>query len=284
MFSKDVIRLHDGSPLVGREVVAENGKLVTEYLGVPFAEPPIGNLRFRKPIPKQPWRSLLNATSMPLACIQSEDTAFGDFEGATMWNANTPTSEDCLYLNMIVPGKVDPSKRLAVMIWIFGGGFWSGCATLDVYDGKIFASEENIIFVSMNYRVSAFGFLYLGREEAPGNMGLWDQLMAIKWVHKNIDLFGGNPDTVTLFGESAGAASVSMHMLSPKSTPYFQRAILQSGSATAPWALESREVAVARTVVLYHAMKCGNMSRDPAHWDLDRVLDCFMRADANTLR
>uniref|UniRef100_A0A914SHY5 Carboxylic ester hydrolase n=1 Tax=Parascaris equorum TaxID=6256 RepID=A0A914SHY5_PAREQ len=94
----------------------------------------------------------------------------------------------------------------------------------------------------MNYRVSVFGFLYMGREEAPGNMGLWDQLLSLKWVHKNIDLFGGDAHRVTLFGESAGAAAVSMHLLSPKSAPYFQRAILQSGSATAPWAMESRLV------------------------------------------
>ncbi|RCN49662.1 Carboxylesterase [Ancylostoma caninum] len=203
-----------------------------------------------------------------------------------MWNANTPTSEDCLYMNIFVPGKIDPTKRLAVMVWVYGGGFWSGTSTLDVYDGRILPVEENIILVSMNYRVSMLGFLYLGRPEAPGNMGLWDQQLALKWVHKNIDVFGGDPSRIVLFGESAGAASVNMHMLSARSTPYFQmnfqRAIIQSGAATAPWSIEPRDVALARTVVLYNAMKCGNMSlQNP---DYDKILYCFLRADADLIR
>ncbi|VDO42228.1 unnamed protein product [Onchocerca flexuosa] len=236
------ITLHDGSPLFGHEVYGENGKLVTEFLGIPFAEPPIGQL--------------------------SMDTYFGDFQGATMWNSNVPVSEDCLYLNIVVPGQINRKARLPVMVWIYGGGFWSGCISLD----KFFFSEENVIFVAMNYRVSVFGFLYMGREEAPGNMGLWDQLLALKWIRKNIDLFGGDPYQVTLFGESAGAAAVSMHLLSPKSSPYFQRAIIQSGSVTAPWATETKEVAIARSVILYDDMRCGNMSKDPQSWDLDKVM------------
>ncbi|KHJ97798.1 acetylcholinesterase family protein [Oesophagostomum dentatum] len=122
-----------------------------------------------------------------VAANESFDTYFGEFYGSTMWNANTPTSEDCLYLNIFVPGKVDPSKRLAVMVWVYGGGFWSGTSTLDVYDGRILPVEENIILVSMNYRVSMLGFLYLGRSEAPGNMGLWDQQLALKWA-SSLDL------------------------------------------------------------------------------------------------
>uniref|UniRef100_A0A1I7VPP9 Carboxylic ester hydrolase n=1 Tax=Loa loa TaxID=7209 RepID=A0A1I7VPP9_LOALO len=263
-----LVTLHDGSPLFGREVHAENGKLVTEFLGIPFAEPPVGQLRFRKPKPKQPWRTPFNATTMPNACMQSLDTYFGDFEGATMWNSNVPVSEDCLYLNLIIPGQINRNARLPVMVWIYGGGF----------------CEENVIFVAMNYRVSVFGFLYMGREEAPGNMGLWDQLLALKWVRKNIDLFGGDPNQVTLFGESAGAAAVSMHLLSPRSSPYFQRAIIQSGSATAPWATESREIAITRSIVLYDNMQCGNMSKDPQNWDLEKVLRCLIDAPAEAIR
>ncbi|KAK0404447.1 hypothetical protein QR680_017458 [Steinernema hermaphroditum] len=280
-----LVTLHDGSPLIGENMPSPSGKLISQFLGIPFGEPPIGKLRFRKPRPKQPWRQPLNATIPPKSCVQSLDTYFGDFEGATMWNTNVPSSEDCLYLNVYVPGRVDPQKRLAVMVWVYGGGFWSGCSTLDVYDGKILAGEENVIVVSMNYRVSVFGFLYMAREEAPGNMGLWDQLLAIKWVHKNIDLFGGDPERVTLFGESAGAASVSMHMLSSKSAPYFQRAIVQSGSATSPWAIDSRKVALSRPVALYEHMRCGNMSsKDPDGWNMDRVLDCLLSASAESIR
>ncbi|VDK42790.1 unnamed protein product [Anisakis simplex] len=279
-----LVRLHDGSPLFGQETFSATGKKVTQFLGIPFAEPPLGQLRFRKPKAKLPWRTPLNATRLPNSCVQSLDTYFGEFEGATMWNSNVPSSEDCLYLNVVVPGEIDPNKKLPVMVWVYGGGFWSGCVTLDIYDGKILASEENVIFVAMNYRVSVFGFLYMGREEAPGNMGLWDQLLSLKWVHKNIDLFGGDPNQVTLFGESAGAAAVSMHVLSPKSAPYFQRAIVQSGSATSHWAMKSRQVAIARSVALYEDMRCGNMSKDPQHWDLDKVLRCLLDAPAELLR
>lgn len=282
LLAVEVIHLHDGSPLFGEEVLSQNRKPLTQFLGIPFAEPPIGELRFRKPKPKQPWRTPLNATVPPNTCVQSFDTYFGDFYGSTMWNPNTNLSEDCLYLNVFVPGKVNPSKKLAVLVWVYGGGFWSGTSTLEVYNGKIFTVEENVILVSMNYRVSIFGFLYMGRPEAPGNMGLWDQQLALKWVYKNIDVFGGDPDRITLFGESAGAASVNMHMLSQRSTPYFNRAILQSGSATAPWAIEPTDVALARTVVLFNAMKCGNMSISKP--DYDRILDCFQRADADLLR
>lgn len=101
------------------------------------------------------------------------------------------------------------------------GGFYSGSATLDVYDHKILVSEENIILVSMQYRVASLGFLYFGTSDVPGNAGLFDQMMALQWVHDNIAAFGGNPDNVTLFGESAGAVSVSMHLLSPLSRSVF---------------------------------------------------------------
>ncbi|KAI6173497.1 Carboxylic ester hydrolase [Aphelenchoides besseyi] len=280
------IVLQDGSPIVGKITSTVHGKLVTNFYGIPFAEPPVGPLRFRKPKPKTPWRKPLNATVLPKSCIQSLDTYFGDFYGATMWNSNVETSEDCLYLNVYIPGNVQPDRKLAVMVWIYGGGFWSGCSTLDVYDASILAAEEEVIVVAMNYRVSLFGFLYLGTEQAPGNMGLHDQLLdtALKWVHANIDVFGGDPNRITLFGESAGAASVSLHMLSPRSTPYFHRAILQSGSATAPWAMENRQVALHRSVILYEYMKCGNMSHDPNHWDMQRVYRCLMEATPEKLR
>ncbi|KAI6191725.1 Carboxylic ester hydrolase [Aphelenchoides bicaudatus] len=277
-----LVTLQDGSPIVGEVAQSAHGKTVSQ--GIPFAEPPVGNLRFRKPIPKAPWRTIYNATKYSNACIQSMDTYFGDFFGATMWNSNVPMSEDCLYLNVFVPGRIDPNKKLSVIIWIYGGGFWSGCASLDAYDGKILASEEDIIVVSMNYRVSLFGFLYLGKEEAPGNMGLFDQLLAIKWVHKNIAEFGGDPEQITLMGESAGSASVNLHAISEKSTPYFQRAILQSGSATAPWAIENRQIALHRAVILYEYLKCGNMSHSPEFWDMNKVYRCLMEATPEKLR
>lgn len=260
------------------------GKEVVQFLGIPFAEPPVGKLRFRKPVPKQPWREPFIASTPPKSCVQSLDTYFGDFDGATMWNSNVPMSEDCLYLNVHVPQRVEPGRKLPVMIWIYGGGFWSGCITLDIYDTKVLCSEEEVIVVAMNYRVSMFGFLYLGIEGAPGNAGLWDQQLAIKWVHSNIEAFGGDPESITIFGESAGAASVSMHMLSQKSTPYFNRAIIQSGAVTAPWATETRQVAIRRAIVVYEVLKCGNISHNAAEWDVEKVLSCLLEASADKIR
>lgn len=138
-------------------------------------------------------------------------------------------SEDCLYLNVWVP-RPRPVK-LTVMVWIFGGGFYSGTSTLDIYDGKLLASEENVIVVSMNYRVASLGFLHIGgRYDAPGNAGMFDQVMALEWVRYNIQFFGGSPNDVTIFGESAGAASVSMHLLSSLSRQLFKYAIMQVSS------------------------------------------------------
>src|SRR6218665_883200 len=216
------------------------------YLGIPFAMPPVGPRKFRYPEPIEPWAQkniVLNATTLPNSCYQAPDLFFGDsFWGSNMWNPNTPVSEDCLYLNVWVPTAPPDSPRrgpLAGMVWIFGGGFYSGTTTLTLYDGRILASLNDVIVVSIGYRVGALGFLCLDDPLAPCNMGLFDQVMGLDWVQKNINRFGGDPNNVTLFGESAGAASVSLHLLSPLSRDKFHRAILQSGSANIPWATTS---------------------------------------------
>ena len=227
---------------------------VYEFLGIPYAEPPIGERRFRKPVPKNRWEDILDATRKSNSCPQLLDTLFDTFPGATMWNANTNMSEDCLYLNIWVPRQIldDLNKGQQqslhpVFIWIFGGGFTSGSATLPVYDGRVLAGYNNIIVASMQYRIGALGFLYFDTEDAPGNMGMWDQLMALKWTCENIHYFGGDCKNTTLFGESAGAASVSLHLLSPFSRDYFQRAIMQSASALSGWAVLNKEEALWRS-------------------------------------
>ncbi len=280
-----LVTLNDASKVRGQFVTAKNGKRVTEFIGIPFAEPPIGDLRFRRPVAKKPWRHVINATSLPRTCVQTSSEAFDKhFHGEQMWNPNTELSEDCLYLNVWVPNVLDPTHRLAVMVWIFGGGFWSGTSTLEVYDGKILASEENVIVVSMNYRVSIFGFLYLGREDAPGNAGLWDQLLALKWVKNNIQFFGGNPKAVTIFGESAGAASVSMHVISSRSHDYLQRAIMQSSSASAPWATKDPETSLERALLFSEACKCNVTIRDKDPKDYDKMMKCLRSLPSETLR
>ena len=294
------------------------GKYVDAFLGIPFAQPPVGRYRFRHPQPVQPWQGELDASRLPNSCYQINDTFFGaDFLGTSIWNANTPISEDCLYINIWTPFNVasttvTPPKsgsdkqsggssassssassspsfssssstnnkaiKRAVLVWIFGGGFFSGTSSLDLYQGGALASEEDIIVVSMNYRVSALGFLYFGRPDAPGNAGLFDQLMALQWINDNIDQFGGDPQRVTIFGESAGAVSISFHLLSPLSRNLFSQAILQSGAATCPWgSMDSREI-IANGLQLASLINCpANQS------DLDAVVECLLKADPMAL-
>ncbi|XP_020287286.1 acetylcholinesterase-like isoform X2 [Pseudomyrmex gracilis] len=275
--SNDPLIVHTKKGLVrGKTLTATTGKEVDVWFGIPYAQKPIGPLRFRHPRPAERWSGVLNATTLPNSCVQILDTVFGDFAGATMWNPNTPLSEDCLYVNVVAP-RPRPTNA-AVMVWIFGGGFYSGSATLDVYDHKILVSEENIILVSMQYRVASLGFLYFGTADVPGNAGLFDQMMALQWVRDNIAAFGGNPDNVTLFGESAGAVSVSMHLLSPLSRHLFNQAIMQSGSPTTPWAIIARDESITRGLRLAEAVGCPH-----SHESLREVIDCLLTKDAEEL-
>ena len=135
-------------------------------------------------------------------------------------------------------------------MWIHGGGFVSGTSTLDIYDGKVLAAKGDVIVASMQYRLGPLGFLFLGSESAPGNAGLLDQQLALDWIYKHIAAFGGDPQRVTIFGESAGAASVGYHLLSPGSDNLFQSGILQSGSPVVPWGFLKPEVAKERSYKL----------------------------------
>lgn len=229
---------------------------VVAFLGIPFAEPPVGKKRFKPAEPKKPWNDVFEAIDYSNACYQYVDTSYPGFPGTEMWNPNKIMSEDCLYLNVWVPASPRP-HNLTVMVWIYGGGFYSGSSSLDVYDGRYLAHSEKVVVVSMNYRVGAFGFLALnGSSEAPGNVGLLDQRMALQWVQDNIQYFGGNPKQVTIFGESAGGASVGMHLLSPESRPKFTRAIMQSGVPNSPWATVSFDEARRRAIKLAKFVGC----------------------------
>ncbi|XP_054723161.1 acetylcholinesterase-like [Uloborus diversus] len=193
-----------------------------------------------------------------------------------MWNPNSPISEDCLTVSVWVP-KPRP-EGAAVLVWIFGGGFYSGTTTLEVYDPKILVSEEEVIVVSINYRVASLGFLYFDRPDVPGNAGMFDQLMALEWIRDNIASFGGNPNNITIFGESAGAVSVGLHLLSPLSRNFFNQAILQSGSATSPWGVLDRKEIMRRGLKLAKALKCPHDEND-----LDPVVECLLTKDAADL-
>ncbi|KAK6171285.1 hypothetical protein SNE40_019508 [Patella caerulea] len=209
--------------------IDDDNKTVVEYLGIPFAEPPVGNLRFQHSVLKSS-----NATDMFEAfeygpsCHQINPFLMRPLETA---------SEDCLSLNIFSPMRVG-TERYPVMFFIYGGGFVNGESP--IYDGSRLAAYGEVVVVTINYRLGAFGFLSTGDEHAPGNLGIIDQRTALKWVKANIDSFGGNSSMITIFGESAGSASVMYHMLFENET-LFQRAIAESGSINAPWAQSTPE-------------------------------------------
>ncbi|UYV80408.1 BCHE [Cordylochernes scorpioides] len=252
------------------------GSSVDAFLGIPYAQPPTGKNRFRHPRPVDPWKGIMMAKELPSSCYQIKDTTYGGFPGSVMWEPNTPLNEDCLKINVWTPNP--RGENLTVMVWIFGGGFYSGTSSLDVYDAKILAGDMNVIVVSMNYRVASLGFLYFGIPEAPGNAGLFDQLMALEWVRENIHYFGGNPKQITLFGESAGAVSIGHHLLSPLSSHLFDKAILQSGSATSPWGVTTREHSMQQGMRLAKALGCPHDINKP-----EEVVACLSEKDASDL-
>ena len=233
-----VVDIKKYGKIQGFETSTSDGKKVSAWYGIPYAQPPTGSLRFRHPRPVEPWGGVKRTQEHPNSCIQYTDVFFPNFQGSAQWNTNTKQSEDCLYLNVVVP-KPHP-KNAAVLLWIYGGGFWSGTTTLDLYDMRTMVAEENIIMVGIQYRVASLAFLYFDTTDVPGNAGMFDQIMAMQWVKDNIAGFGGNPNNITLMGESAGAASVSLHLLSPLSRDLFSQAIMQSASANTPWAVTTK--------------------------------------------
>ncbi|KAH8358452.1 hypothetical protein KR093_000393, partial [Drosophila rubida] len=195
---------------------------------IPFAKPPLGELRFRAPEPVEPWERELDCTSSGEKPLQTH-MFFSKFAG----------TEDCLYLNVYAKD-LQPQKLRPVMVWIYGGGFQVGEATRDMYSPDFFMSKD-IVLVTISYRLGALGFLSLDDPEVnvPGNAGLKDQLLGLRWVQQNIEAFGGDPNNVTLFGESAGGASTHLLTLSPRSEGLLHKAITMSGSALCPWAMQS---------------------------------------------
>ncbi|UMM18214.1 hypothetical protein L5515_014382 [Caenorhabditis briggsae] len=234
-------------------------KKIRTFFGVPFAEPPVEEFRFRKPREKKQWKKLFDATKPANACFQTRDNYNTSFWGSEMWNANTQISEDCLYLNIWAPADayLKCFSNLTVMVWFFGGGFYSGSPSLSIYDGRALAATQHVIVVNINYRLGPFGFLYLDHPDAPGNMGLLDQQLALHWIRQNIVSFGGNPDKVSVFGQSAGAASIVAHLIAPGSRGLFKNAILQSGSLENTWAINSPFRAKQKSEKLLELVGCN---------------------------
>lgn len=208
-----------------------------EFLGIPYAAPPVGGLRWRPPVPNAPWGGVLDASSYSAACPQLDSLTGTQSE-----------NEDCLYLNVWTPDPA-PSAPLPVMVWIHGGGNVDGSTgdlvpfppyeAYRLYDAHNLTANRNVVVVSINYRLGVFGFFGLSglAGEDPqfpyaGNQGLLDQRAALQWVRDNIAVFGGDPTNVTIFGESAGSWDVCTHVVSPLSSGLFHRAISESGGCT----------------------------------------------------
>ncbi|XP_034378045.2 carboxylesterase 1C-like isoform X1 [Arvicanthis niloticus] len=202
---------------------------VAVFLGVPFAKPPLGSLRFAPPQPAEPWSFVKNATSYPAMCSQEASMAqlFSDMFNTKKESVPLEFSEDCLYLNIYTPADLTKNSQLPVMVWIHGGGLMIGGAS--TYDGLALSAHENVVVVTIQYRLGIWGLFSTGDEHSPGNWAHLDQLAALRWVQDNIANFGGNPDSVTIFGQSAGGISVSVLVLSPLGKNLFHRAISESG-------------------------------------------------------
>ncbi|XP_046686985.1 esterase FE4-like [Homalodisca vitripennis] len=238
-----------------KKSIGRSNKLYYSFQGIPYAKPPVGNLRFKEPEPYGHWEDTRDATKEGGDSLQ-EHIIFLNIHGG----------EDCLYLNVYTTKTGEQGDWKAVMVWIHGGGFFRGSGSTEIY-GPDFLIEEDIVLVTINYRLGVLGFLSLENEKLPGNLGLKDQVLALKWVRDNIDSFGGNPNNVTIFGQSAGGASVHYHLLSPLSKELFHKAILQSGTPMCQWAFQDKP----REKTFLLAKELGCNSQDP-----DTVLEFLM--------
>ena len=236
------------------------------WRGIPYAAPPIGDLRWRPPLPRAPWKTVFNATSDGAGCPQL----------CALPAATCPPkmSEDCLHLNVFSPGNRRGGNGLKnVMFFIHGGDFIQGYGGGPLYDGTSFVRDHDVVVVSANYRLGALGFMRTGDDDSKGqfagNFGLLDQRLALEWARANVARFGGNPQAVTLFGQSAGGMSVASHLTMPASAHLFHRAIIQSDPLALPFRTADEWPKFARVVA--RKAKC-------VHGLLDQNYEACMRS------
>ena len=247
-----------------------NDGKVKAFLGLPYAAPPVGDLRWKAPEPPAKWKGTRDAGKFGAHCAQLhvyDDMIFQDGAG----------SEDCLFLNVYAPADAKAKSKLPVMFWIHGGGYSGGASSEPRHNGD-FLPLKGVVLVTINYRLGVFGFLAtadLAKEAdgATGNYGLRDQVAALQWVKENIGQFGGDPGNVTIFGESAGSFAVSTLMAAPSAQGLFQKAIGESGAAFSDPvpadALETREKADAAWVDSVGVKSLAELRALPT----DKILD-----------
>ncbi|KAK4880602.1 hypothetical protein RN001_008748 [Aquatica leii] len=262
--------LADESPIVkvrqgllrGTIKETRNGRQFFAFQGIPYAEPPTGALRFKEPLPSKPWENILDATKEHAVCVQF-DVYFRNF--------TLIGDENCLYLNVYTP-KVTKDKLLPVIFYIHGGGFVKGNANPSFW-GPDLLLDKDVVFVTLNYRLGALGFLSTGDSVVPGNNGLKDQSLGLKWVKNNIEQFGGNPEKITVAGQSAGGASVYFHLLSPLSRDIPYAAISVSGITPSVWSLAQKGEAKRMAKRLAESLSCSTDSSQ-------LMVDCLRKISA----
>ncbi|KAK7804760.1 hypothetical protein U0070_023026, partial [Myodes glareolus] len=267
---------------VRRELNNEILGPVVQFLGVPYATPPLGARRFQPPEAPASWPGVRNATTLPPACPQNLHGALpaimlpvwftDNLEAAATYVQNQ--SEDCLYLNLYVPTEDDirDSGKKPVMLFLHGGSYMEG--TGNMFDGSVLAAYGNVIVATLNYRLGVLGFLSTGDQAAKGNYGLLDQIQALRWLSENIAHFGGDPERITIFGSGAGASCVNLLILSHHSEGLFQKAIAQSGTAISSWSVNYQPLKYTRLL----AAKVGCDREDSTE-----AVECLRRKSSREL-
>ncbi|CAH1244324.1 NLGN4X [Branchiostoma lanceolatum] len=283
------VKLKSGAMMMGKRITLNKGDndlvSVDQYLGIRYAEAPLGDSRFRMVSVQDPkWSGTQNYTAFGAACMQPVRTTSTNMPAWTRQDILTmqtyvqTRSEDCLFLNIYSPVSRDtnqPMQNRTVMVFIHGGWWSSGTGAM--YDGTVLASYGKVIVVTFNYRLGVFGFLSTGDGSAMGNAGLWDQVRALEWIQKYIMYFGGNPNNVVIFGSGSGAACVNLLMMSPevKAKALFSRGISQSGTAMATWSISRSGRQYAQTVAKAAGCDVSN--------NTGTMVECLRVINENTL-
>ncbi|KZC14638.1 PREDICTED: esterase E4-like [Dufourea novaeangliae] len=264
-----LVKIRNGT-ISGLIMKTRRGREFAGFRGIPYALPPLEELRFESPKPSAAWDGVRPAKEDANMCVQRNVFIYDD---------NILGVEDCLYLNVYtpkLPTEEDKSKGgYPVLIWLHGGGWIAGSGHSAIYGPK-FLLDHDVILVTVNYRLGPLGFLSMEDSILPGNNGLKDQAQAIRWVHENIAAFGGDPNRVTIFGESAGGASVHLHMMSSLTRGLFHRAISQSGSSNCPWAIARSGSAKINAIKLADLLHCPSK-------DTNQLVACLRKKNANDI-